>query len=444
MELVNLTSRHRKFAESWWAMKPEVVDEIDAITKGLAPNSPIHIHQRLFSDRDSDLYDERGNWEEQRKVLDDRRQKAISEIFLSGDTEAVLAFAKAVESPWRAGMAFGTIASSEAELIVLPALLESGNESLAQFVGGFVRRRFWEQKWQWVDGIDTAKWTPSQKGQFLAFLPFTSDTWERVAQLLGEDEYPYWSKTSANPGEVEHGLEIAIDRLVNYGRPLAAIGCIQQMLYEKHPLNNSQVVRVFRAMFKLPESLHDMDIHAILEIIKALQNDPSMNPDDLFQIEWAFIPILDRFQGAYPKLLEQRLAEDPVFFCEVIRIVFRSTIENRPIEKLTEQQKNIAASAYRLLHNWRSPPGSQKDGAFDGDALNAWLEKVKEIANESGHLNVSLSVIGQVLIHTPPDPNGLWIHQSAARVLNAKENKNMRNGIYTAAISSRGSIHAQK
>lgn len=171
MELVNLTSKHRKFAESWWAMKPEVLDKIDTITTLLAPNSPIYRHQRLFSDRDSDLYEERGNWEGQRKVLDDRRQKAIDEIFVSGGTEAVIAFANAVESPWRVGIAFGIIASSEAESIVLPAFLESVDKSLAQFVGGFVRRRFWERKWQWVDRIDTAKWTPSQKGQFLAFLP---------------------------------------------------------------------------------------------------------------------------------------------------------------------------------------------------------------------------------------------------------------------------------
>ena len=438
IELVNLTSKHRKFAESWWAMKPEVVDKIDTITTLLAPNSPIYRHQRLFSDRDSDLYEERGNWEEQRKVLDDRRQKAISEIFMSGGTEAVLAFAKAVESPWRVGIAFGTIASSEAESVMLPALLDSGDRSLAQFVGGFIRRRFWERQWQWVDEFDTTNWTPSQKGQFFAFLPFTSGTWERVKLHLGEDEYPYWSKTSANPYEAEHGLEIAIDRLVDYGRPLAAIGCIREMVDEKRPLNNSQVVRVFQAMFKSPESLHDMNVHAILEIVKALQDDPSMNLDDLFQIEWAFIPILDRFQGAYPKLLEQRLAEDPVFFCEVIRIVFQSTKENRPIEKLTEQQKNMATNAYRLLHNWRMPPGSHKDGTFDGDTLNAWLEKVKEISNESGHLDVSLSAAGQVLIHAPPDPNGFWIHHSAARVLNTKENKKMRNGFYTVVINSCG------
>ena len=84
------------------------------------------------------------------------------------------------------------------------------------------------------------------------------------------------------------------------------------------------------------------------------------------------------------------------------------------------------------------PPGSHKDGTFDGDTLNAWLEKVKEISNESGHLDVSLSAVGQVLFHAPPDPNGFWIHHSAARVLNIKENKKMRNGFYTAVINSRG------
>ena len=84
-----------------------------------------------------------------------------------------------------------------------------------------------------------------------------------------------------------------------------------------------------------------------------------------------------------PKLLEQRLANDPEFFCEVIRAEFRSNKQDEPAKEPTEQQKkNIASRAYKLLHNWRTPPGSQKDGAYNGEPLTIWLEKIKEIRDD--------------------------------------------------------------
>jgi hypothetical protein len=203
-------------------------------------------------------------------------------------------------------------------------------------------------------------------------------------------------------------------------------------------LNNQQAIRVFQAILQSPQGLHEINYHAIIEVIQELQNDPSTNPDDLFHIEWGFLPLLDGHHSASPKLLEQRLADDPAFFCEVIRTAFRSEKDDRPVEESTEQQKKNDANAYRLLHNWKTPPGSQKDGTYRSDALTAWLEKVKEICRESGHLEVALVMIGQVLINTPPDPDGFWMNCTAASILNAKEAKEMRNGFQTAVIASRG------
>ena len=165
---------------------------------------------------------------------------------------------------------------------------------------------------------------PSQKGQLFAYLPFVPDTWERVARLLGGDESPYWSKTNANPYEAQSGLELAIDRLVEHGRAHAAIQCLERMHHDKQAWDSQRAVRVLQAVLHSSEDAHMMDVHAIVEVIQGLQEDPSTNPNDLLQIEWAFLPLLDRHHGASPKLLEQRLADDPTFFCEVIRTVFRS------------------------------------------------------------------------------------------------------------------------
>ena len=437
-ELVDLVTKHRKYADAKWAMQQEQVDKISAVAERLAPDTPNLLHRRLFSERDFDLYEEKGNYEEQRKKLEELRQRAVDEVFASGGVQAVLEFAKAVESPWRVGIAFGVVAENDTDREILPELIETKDKSLAQFAGGFVWGRFRAKGWQWVDDLNTSQWTPKQKGQLLAYLPFNTNTWERATKLLEEDDSHYWLKTKVNPYEADEGLEVAVDRLVQHGRPIAAIECLERLRYDKRKLDSQQAVRVLQAVLRSPEDHKLMDVNAIVEVIKALQDDPNTNHDDLFQIEWAFLPLLDEHHGASPKLLEQRLAEDPAFFCEVIRTVFRSKSEEQPVEESKEQQKKIATNAYRLLRQWRTPPGSQKDGTFNGESLNAWLEHVKAACAESGHLEMALTMVGHVLIHTPPDPDGLWIHHSAAVALNAKDANDMRDGFVTELFNSRG------
>ncbi|MFH0768745.1 MAG: hypothetical protein V1932_04160 [Chloroflexota bacterium] len=51
---------------------------------------------------------------------------------------------------------------------------------------------------------------------------------------------------------------------------------------------------------------------------------------------------------------------------------------------------------------------------------------------------VALTHVGKVLIHCPPDTDGLWINHAAAEALNAKDAEEMRNGFSVAISNSRG------
>lgn len=46
--------------------------------------------------------------------------------------------------------------------------------------------------------------------------------------------------------------------------------------------------------------------------------------------------------------------------------------------------------------------------------------------------------VGHVLVYAPPDPDGLWIHRSAAAVLNAEDSEEMRVGLRIELFNSRG------
>ena len=62
-------------------MSDERITRIEHMADQLAPTNPFNLHQHLFTDRDFDLYEENGDWEEQRKKLDTRRETVISKIF---------------------------------------------------------------------------------------------------------------------------------------------------------------------------------------------------------------------------------------------------------------------------------------------------------------------------------------------------------------------------
>lgn len=190
----------------------------------------------------------------------------------------------------------------------------------------------------------------------------------------------------------------------------------------------------------MQDSMANIDYYGTVELIKVLQEDPIFDEDQLFKVEWTYLQFLDHHHGAFPKLLETRLAIDPDFFCDVIRILYRSKKEDIANISHTEDSKEIAMNVWRLLRQWKIPPGLQPNGYFDEKLFLNWLHRVKESCIESGHWEVAQVNIGEVLIHCPADQNGLWINQTVADVLNSDDEKDMRDGFRTAFFNSRG-IH---
>ena len=191
-------------------------------------------------------------------------------------------------------------------------------------------------------------------------------------------------------------------------------------------------------MLDAVSSSEGYDSHDAIQVIKSLQEDPDTNEEDLFKVEWAYLPLLNEHHGATPSYLESRLATDPAFFCELIRIIYRSEKKPKTDDEPTESQKALAQNAWRLLHEWRTPPGTMSEEGFSGDNFKQWINTATASASESGHLKVALTNIGSVLIHSPRDPDGLSLHHAVAEVLNASDFDGMRRGYSTAIFNARG------
>ena len=438
--LTKFSNKHRRFSYTNWALPEDLIPRLEQVADQLAPTNPLNLYQHLFTDDDFDLYEENDDWEEQGKKLDARREKAISEIFQKNGVEGVIRFAEAVTSARQVGYALGVIADDVIEQALLPEFLDASDNKRKAFASGFIYRRYHVKDWDWCDNIDKSGWTTEQIGQFLTCLPFTKEAWGRASKWLQEHEGEYWIRTGTNAYQADSELAVAIEKLIEHARPYAAINCLDRMRHAKQTIDIDQCVRALIAALSSSEPTYTMVGYHIVELIKFLQADPSVNQDDLFRVEWAYLSLLDSHSGTAPHLLESRLANDPEFFCEVIQLIYRSKKEDQPPKEPTEESKATATNAWRLLHKWKTPPGTQKNGTFSEERFTEWLQRVKLLCTESGHLEVALINIGEVLIHAPADPDGLWIHRAVATELNDREADKLRDGFRTGTYNSRG-IH---
>jgi hypothetical protein len=439
-KLVDVISKHRKFIDSDWTMSSDRINKIAETAEILSPKSPAFRHRRLFSERDFDFYEEGGNFEEKNQRLNLRRENALVEIESIDGYASIINFASVVKSSWRVGIGYGRIASSHIDSIVLPSLINSSDSKLVSFVEGFVWSRFSSEGWSWVDQLDLSQWTSSDKGRFLSYLPFTDKAWEYVERLLESGEGQYWSVTPANIFDESRNVDFAIDKLIIHERPNAALRCIGVCIHKQMPFNSQLAVKALFAALRSNEPQNAIDSYQTTEIIKALQHHSGVDLNEVVSIEWAYLPLLDKHSDGSPIFLWRKLANEPSFFCEIIRLVFKAKQEGEDevVTPLDEGQKRVATNAYRLLSNWQYLPGMTLDGEFDGDFLKNWMMSVKEVCTTSGHLEVALSMAGQCLTHSPQDPDGLWIHHSVAAVLNAKDAEPMRDGYRTALYNQRG------
>lgn len=436
--LTRLARKHRRFADAEWALPSEVVSQIEACAAAIAPVSPQYSYRELFSEKVWDLYEENGNWQEEERKIDAHRQEAVRELLKGGSLGAVIEFAETAESPGQVGLTLGLLGEHGLDGRILPKMLHAEQDKHRRFAVGFVYGNYQHEQWTWVDSIDTRSWSKAEIGQLLVCLPFEPGTWERVDRLLGEDAGEYWKNTDVNPYRARGSLDVAVSRLIEYGRPRAAADCLAQIVREKQPLDKDQAIKALMLSVSSQEPINSLHADHMVTIIQALQDDPTTNQSDLLKVEWAYLPLLNEHRGAAPRVLEGHLASDSEAFCELIRLVFRSDKKTAADTEASATIKEVAQNAYRLLHEWKTVPGQVAGHEFLGTAFKKWIQAVKESCEASGHLKVALLQAGEVLIHCPPDPDGLWMHRDVAEVLNRQDMDALRRGYRVGIYNSRG------
>ncbi|MGF1452841.1 MAG: hypothetical protein ACFB21_12285, partial [Opitutales bacterium] len=394
------------------------------------------------AENDFELLDGEGDFSDQEERLFQRRVDALIEIERRGGFLNLVEFWRAIESPSVAGIAAAAALGPSYDERILPQFLENGEEKDELFARGFVHARFYRQGWQWADGFNFSTWSNDSKAAFYAVLPFIDDVWTRVSKMLDGAEGAYWERSRHLPPKGKTtNIDYALDRLIEHGRPDAALYCLWSLSRDGQPLPQLAL----RAL-EAHSSAHQIHAHAVREIFKSLQANPDVDEELLARMEVKFLRVLDRFGGAKPFTLHCHLAERPEFFCYVIRLIYRSKNEVADDDdgEIVEYQPQpegpdaaIAGNAYRLLMEWDRPPGRTREGGFNVDSLKEWVDTVRRDTVASGHWDMASHQIGEVLLYAPKDENGLWI-DPVCELLNSRQDPEYRRGLSIRIYNSRG------
>ncbi|BET61389.1 hypothetical protein [Yersinia pseudotuberculosis] len=436
-ELSKFIARHRRFPEAEWSLGEDLLLEIEDIASLLAPKNLVLLHKRLFSEGDAYLYEGLGDWEKEREKLVLKRQSAVSEILAIGGISAVLAFMENVNNSSLVGEALAAISNPEFDNQLLPNLLNIEKHRQWSFIAAYAWHRLFMFGWQWVDNIDMSEWEPKKIALLLCALPFERNAWDRAQSLLGDNYGEYWKYTSANTYQSDDSIEYAMNKLLEFGRPSAVIEGLCRELYRKQEINTILACDALIAFAENNNPDEKVDSYSITELIKYIQKNKKTDQEKLFKIEWIYLNILNEHNQAAPITLENKLSSDPVFFCELIQLIYRADGIEKEGE-LSEKKRNLATNAYRLLSKWETVPGAKIGEEFDPGFFMEWLTLMESIVRKSGHYDVAMIKFGYVLVNAPEGPDGLWIHPVIAEAMNNRERSSLRDGYRSGVFNSRG------
>lgn len=453
-------ARHREFAHAQWALPEAELAAIERTTVRFEPSEPLDRLGWLFKDYRPEIPDvKRGDHAEYEATLADLRAEAAAEIADSVGWDGTVAFAHTLEAPWFLGEALAQGKRHEHEDDFL-RLLESDNSAEATFATGYVWKRFRDDGWDWIDAhVSGAKLSPTQIAWLLLYTGDYSKAWEVAEKLNNDVARAFWRnfRTQGLGGDFEH-VDFVAERLLAAARPGPALDLVA--LYgRRERLSSERADLVARGLEALLEA-DDRDIelrrlahYELAELFAALEAS-ELPRDRLGRLEWAYLPAFGI--DHQPAALSAMLSEDPNFFVDIIRRIYRprgagdeATAEEAEAKAEAEaeaeaeagdeeQRAEIAQNAYRLLSDWKRVPGLREDGTVDPDQLEAWIADAREKLAESGHSAVGDAHIGHVLAWAPADADGVRVPKAVRDLLEKLQSDEIEDGLRVELFNSRG------
>ncbi|QXH53080.1 hypothetical protein KSS94_08175 [Pseudomonas fakonensis] len=407
-----------------------------AITK-VSSKNPTIFYRKLFSNNPLENLEQFSNFEEQELKINNLTHAAIKEIYGTGDFKLISQFALKIDNPALAGRHLAALVKTE-HADDLKELITHPHEKMQQFISSYIKTRNYKTTMEFLKPLNLPTWNLRALVKLFTTLPLCPATWQAV-ELLSNPELTskYWQTVDIKwPGYIEYTgpapLYTAIDKFLNHNRPTAALHCILHLLFREKTITTQAIIAVLKSFLTTQIAVppyHD----DIIKLIDILRTDKKTNPDELHAIEFAYCQILQH--GKSDLSLHWEISKNATLFHDLICSAYPSDEDS-----LTQEEATWAdicrKQALTIFGFWKIIPGHTT--TFDAGAFEAWTSQAIALSDASGHSEIALKLIAQLLVHSPQDSSDLWINRSIADFLNQKNMEILRSHYVTATLDSRG------
>ncbi len=276
----------------------------------------------------------------------------------------------------------------------------------------------------------------------------TSEEAWRLADAYGEEvaahfwrEFSYFGLGPEFPGAGE-----VASRLRGVGRFAASLDLLAIYAPKEAGLDFAEsIAQGFEGL--MSSEVEDPEcvwmVHGLEPLLKVLADHrEALGSTRVLHIEWFFLPAL----GYDPQAptLHSALAEDPGWFVDIVTLRYRPATSGEAGEEReteSEQHKQLASNAYRLLSSWSTCPGTGADGSVDPKALRSWVSEARRRLAEADRVEVGDQEIGKALSAAPAGGDGLRPGETVRNLLEELELPAIDTYlgiVYTRGASTRG------
>ncbi|THJ48822.1 hypothetical protein E9536_35260 [Burkholderia sp. LS-044] len=433
-------NRHRTFADTDWALRPEVLSRVDAVIEKFKPDDPLLQSIWLFDDWMPPVPGVAATAEDPMAPVDAARSEAIRVIVASSGVQGVVELAKRVKLPRSVAVASQSLQLPREQLAELLRLaVESGDglDAVSATVIAEGLTRFGKSFANDVQNT-VAELTvePSRTARLLTGLGENRRTWDIVSSFGPEVNEAYWAQkhTYAVAGDTDE-LLFAIESYASRGRPMAAIETAVRRLKE---VASDTLLRLLDSA--IPEinasqgRLDTMTAYYLEQVFDELGTRNDVVPEALAKREFAYLPCFSRRKK--PLTLHRLMVERAGLFMEAICAVFKAA--NAEAREVSENEQRLAVAAYDLLGSLQLLPG-QAGNDVDGKILLQWCYEVRDLAKEMDRVDVTDGRIGHLLAHAPASLlDGAWPHEAVRFAIESVASDELENGLAVERFNMRG------
>jgi hypothetical protein len=433
-------NRHRTFADTDWALRPEVLSRVDAVIEKFKPDDPLLQSTWLFDDWMPTVPGVAGTVEDPMAPVDAARSDAIRAIVASSGVQGLISLAKRVKLPRSVAAAAQSIQLPREQLAELLRLaVESGDGldavSATVIADGFTR--FGDSFAADVkDTVVALEVEPSRTARLLTALDENMRTWDLVNSFGREVNEAYWAQKHSYSlkGNTEE-LLFAIENYASRGRPVAAIETAARRLKE---VTSDTLLRLLDSA--IPEINASegqggtMTAYYLEQVFEELETRNDVAPEELAKREFAYLPFFGRRKK--PLTLHRLMVERAGLFMEAICVVFKAA--SAEAREVSENEQRLAVATYDLLGSLHLLPG-QAGNNVDGKILLQWCYEVRDLAKKMDRVNVTDSRIGHLLAHAPASQlDGAWPHEAVRHAVESIASNELENGLAVERFNMRG------